>query len=238
MGKSALAANFLENAARAGTTRPSRCSRSRWASPSSRSASSRRRGRSRATTCARARCNAWPKVTAAAQRARRQPPLWIDDSSDLSVLDIRAKARRLAQQQVDGELGLIVVDYLQLMRADSAVDSVVEQIGEISKGLKTLARELQVPVIALSQLSRARRAAPRQAADALRPALVRPDRAGRRPRDVHLPRGVLRGGLRAPGRGRAASSPSTATAGSATSSCLPARVPALHARRPDAERYW
>jgi replicative DNA helicase len=67
---------------------------------------------------------------------------------------VRAKARRLAQQ-LDGDLGLVVIDYLQLMRADSRSDSVVEQIGEISKGLKTLARELAVPVLALSQLSRA-----------------------------------------------------------------------------------
>jgi replicative DNA helicase len=95
----------------------------------------------------------WPKVTAA-MKTLSAAPLWVDDSSDLSVLDIRAKARRLSQQ-VDGELGMIVVDYLQLMRADTRSDSVVEQIGEISKGLKTLARELKVPVIALSQLSRA-----------------------------------------------------------------------------------
>ena len=95
----------------------------------------------------------WNKVTGAV-KALNQAPLWVDDSSDLSVLDIRAKARRLAQQ-VDGKLGLIMVDYLQLMRSDSRSDSTVEQIGEISKGLKTLARELEVPVLALSQLSRA-----------------------------------------------------------------------------------
>ncbi|MEJ7892584.1 MAG: replicative DNA helicase [Solirubrobacteraceae bacterium] len=95
----------------------------------------------------------WQKVTTAANLLSKAP-MWIDDSSDLTVLDIRAKARRLAQQ-LDGDLGLIVVDYLQLMRSDSRSDSVVEQIGEISKGLKTLARELHVPVIALSQLSRA-----------------------------------------------------------------------------------
>ena len=69
------------------------------------------------------------------------------------MLDVRAKARRLAQQNADG-LGLILIDYLQLMRASGAVDNRVEQIGQISRGLKTLARELQVPVIALSQLNR------------------------------------------------------------------------------------
>jgi replicative DNA helicase len=95
----------------------------------------------------------WPKVNTAI-KALDAAPLWVDDSSDLSVLDIRAKARRLSGQ-VDGGLGLIVVDYLQLMRADTRSDSVVEQIGEISKGLKTLARELKVPVLALSQLNRA-----------------------------------------------------------------------------------
>ena len=69
------------------------------------------------------------------------------------MLDVRAKARRLAQQHADG-LGLILIDYLQLMRAHGAVENRVEQIGQISRGLKTLARELEVPVIALSQLNR------------------------------------------------------------------------------------
>jgi replicative DNA helicase len=84
-------------------------------------------------------------------------PLYIDDSSDVGILDVRAKARRLHQQaQADfGGLGLIIVDYLQLMRADSRLDSRVLQVGEMSRGLKILARELNVPVIALSQLSRA-----------------------------------------------------------------------------------
>jgi replicative DNA helicase len=80
-------------------------------------------------------------------------PLFIDDSSDLSVLDVRAKARRLLQQHADG-LGLILIDYLQLMRGDGRTDNRVEQIGQISRGLKTLARELDCPVIALSQLNR------------------------------------------------------------------------------------
>lgn len=79
--------------------------------------------------------------------------LYLDDSSDLSVLDVRAKSRRLHQQL--GGLGMIVIDYLQLLRADSSVESRVLQIGEMSRGLKMLARELEVPVVALSQLSRA-----------------------------------------------------------------------------------
>jgi replicative DNA helicase len=151
MGKSALAANFLENAA-VRYNKPavmfslemgeSELAQRFIASQGSVKGNDLRRGKAD-----------WKKVTAAANTLSKVP-LWIDDSSDLSVLDIRAKARRLAQQ-IDGNLGLIVVDYLQLMRSDSRSDSVVEQIGEISKGLKTLARELAVPVIALSQLSRA-----------------------------------------------------------------------------------
>jgi replicative DNA helicase len=94
----------------------------------------------------------WSKILAASNRLA-ESPLYIDDSSDLSVLDVRAKSRRLAQQHADG-LGLILIDYLQLMRASGHVENRVEQIGQISRGLKTLARELEVPVIALSQLNR------------------------------------------------------------------------------------
>jgi replicative DNA helicase len=94
----------------------------------------------------------WPKILQASNRLA-DSPLYIDDSSDLSVLDVRAKARRLAQQHADG-LGLLLIDYLQLMRATGSVENRVEQIGQISRGLKTLARELEVPVIALSQLNR------------------------------------------------------------------------------------
>jgi replicative DNA helicase len=80
-------------------------------------------------------------------------PLYVDDSSDIGILDVRAKARRLHQQSPDG-LGLVIVDYLQLMRADARIENRVQQVGEMSRGLKILARELEVPVIALSQLSR------------------------------------------------------------------------------------
>jgi replicative DNA helicase len=94
----------------------------------------------------------WGKIMEASNRLAKSP-LFIDDSSDLSVLDVRAKARRLLQQHADG-LGLILIDYLQLMRGDGRTDSRVEQIGQISRGLKTLARELDCPVVALSQLNR------------------------------------------------------------------------------------
>jgi replicative DNA helicase len=95
----------------------------------------------------------WPKIVKASQRLAAAR-LWVDDSSDVGLLEIRAKARRL-HSQCEGGLGLIIVDYLQLMRTDSRYDSRVTAIGELSRGLKILARELEVPVIAISQLSRA-----------------------------------------------------------------------------------
>ncbi len=95
----------------------------------------------------------WPKILEGCRRLS-QAPLYVDDSSDTSVLDVRAKARRLHHQLPDG-LGLIIVDYLQLMRPEGRVENRVEQVSQLSRGLKSLARELDVPVIAISQLSRA-----------------------------------------------------------------------------------
>ena len=95
----------------------------------------------------------WMRVLEAANRFENAP-LYLDDSSDLGILDLRAKCRRLHQQLPNG-LGLIIIDYLQLMRPDGRTESRVEQIGQMSRGLKVLAGELEVPVIALSQLSRA-----------------------------------------------------------------------------------
>jgi replicative DNA helicase len=94
----------------------------------------------------------WRRVLDHAGRFAKSP-LYVDDSSDISVLEIRAKARRLHQQHPDG-LGLIIIDYLQLIRGDSNIENRVQQVGDMSRGLKILARELGVPVIALSQLSR------------------------------------------------------------------------------------
>jgi replicative DNA helicase len=100
----------------------------------------------------RVKADRWPKVLRAVEKLAAAP-IFIDDSSDIGVLEMRAKARRLHARH--GGLGLIVVDYLQLVRADGRSDNRVEQVGQISRGLKILARELDIPVIAVSQLSRA-----------------------------------------------------------------------------------
>jgi replicative DNA helicase len=78
--------------------------------------------------------------------------VWIDDTPSITLLEMRSKARRL---KIDNDLGLIVVDYLQLMRSPEYSENRVQEISDISRSLKALARELEVPVIALSQLSRA-----------------------------------------------------------------------------------
>lgn len=80
-----------------------------------------------------------------------EAPLYIDDTPGISVLEMRTKARRLKSEH---NLGLIVVDYLQLVKGRS-IDNRVQEVAEISQGLKNLARELKIPVLALSQLSRA-----------------------------------------------------------------------------------
>jgi replicative DNA helicase len=99
----------------------------------------------------RVKADRWPKVLKAVEKLASSP-IFIDDSSDIGILEVRAKARRLHAKH---NLGLLIVDYLQLMRPDGRADSRVEQIGQISRGLKILARELEIPVIAVSQLSRA-----------------------------------------------------------------------------------
>lgn len=98
----------------------------------------------------------WPKVMRASEQLAAAP-LYVDDSSDIGIHELRAKARRLHQRQ---PLGLLIVDYLQLMRVERTYENRTAQIGEISRGLKILARELEIPVIAVSQLSRQPEARP------------------------------------------------------------------------------
>ncbi len=82
----------------------------------------------------------------------RQAPLYVDDNPGLSPTELRAKCRRLMREK--GKIGLIIIDYLQLMEVKGSNESRVNQVSEISRSLKLLAKEFNCPVIALSQLSR------------------------------------------------------------------------------------
>ncbi len=93
----------------------------------------------------------WQKIAHATGRLA-EAPIWIDDNPNLTIMEIRSKARRLKART--GDLGLVVVDYLQLMTGRSSAENRQVEVSEISRGLKILARELECPVVALSQLSR------------------------------------------------------------------------------------
>jgi replicative DNA helicase len=93
----------------------------------------------------------WPKISHAVGRLG-EANIFIDDNPHLTVTEIRAKARRLKSRE--GDLGLVVVDYLQLMTGRNTAENRQVEVSEISRGLKILARELECPVVALSQLSR------------------------------------------------------------------------------------
>jgi replicative DNA helicase len=96
----------------------------------------------------------WPRLTAACDKLAKAP-IYVDDTGLLNMMEIRSKARRLKARHPN--LGLIIVDYLQLLtpsqRRDS--DGRVQEVSEMSRSLKILARDLEVPIVALSQLSRA-----------------------------------------------------------------------------------
>jgi replicative DNA helicase len=155
MGKSALVANIAENAALAGHAVALFSLEMSEAELAQRFVASQARVKGEDLRRGRVSEKSWPKILDVCERLGRAP-LYIDDSSDTGVLEVRAKSRRIHQQLTDrGGLGLIIIDYLQLMRHEGRVESRVEQVGQISRGLKGLARELDVPVIALSQLSRA-----------------------------------------------------------------------------------
>lgn len=93
----------------------------------------------------------WPRLTGAIQKMQ-DAQLFVDETPALNSLELRARARRLARQS--GQLGLIIVDYLQLMSASSSGENRATEISEISRSLKGLAKELGCPVVALSQLNR------------------------------------------------------------------------------------
>ncbi len=93
----------------------------------------------------------WQKIAHATGRLA-EAPIWVDDNPNLTVMELRSKARRLKSRV--GDLGLVVVDYLQLMTGRNSAENRQVEVSEISRGLKILARELECPVLALSQLSR------------------------------------------------------------------------------------
>ena len=93
----------------------------------------------------------WPKLTAAAGKLS-EAPIFIDDTPAISVMELRAKARRLKSHH---DIKMIILDYLQLMRGTANSESRQQEISEISRSIKALAREINVPIIAISQLSRA-----------------------------------------------------------------------------------
>ncbi len=92
----------------------------------------------------------WPKLSRAVGMLENAP-IYIDDTPNISVLEMRAKVRRLAAQH---NIGMILVDYLQLMRGRNSSENRTQEISEISRALKAMAKELKIPVLALSQLNR------------------------------------------------------------------------------------
>jgi replicative DNA helicase len=92
----------------------------------------------------------WARLTDAAD-VLSESPIFIDDSPDISAMEIRAKARRLKMEK---DLGVVIIDYILLMKGRAGVERRELEISEISRSLKALAKEIQVPVIALSQLNR------------------------------------------------------------------------------------
>ncbi len=136
----------------------------------------------------------WPRLTAACDRLAKAP-VYVDDTGSITMMEIRSKARRLKSKHP--ELGLIVIDYLQLMTSGTSAENRVQEVSQISRALKVLARDLDVPIIAMSQLSRA----VEQRHDK-RPLLSDLRESGSIEQDadivdVHLPRRLLQpGGLR------------------------------------------
>jgi replicative DNA helicase len=153
MGKSALVANIAENAALAGHAVVLFSLEMSEAELSQRFVASLANVHGEKLRRGRVSPSEWPKIVEACSELSATR-MFLDDSGDTGILEIRAKARRLHAGS-DGPLGKIIGDYLQLMRPDDRVVNRVEQVGQMSRGLKTLAKELEVPVIALSQLSRA-----------------------------------------------------------------------------------
>src|SRR5947199_9104133 len=92
----------------------------------------------------------WPRLTAACDKLAKAA-VYVDDTGSITMMEIRSKARRLKSREP--ELGLIVVDYMQLMTSGSTAENRVQEVSQISRSLKILARDLAVPTVAIAQLS-------------------------------------------------------------------------------------
>ena len=146
----------------------------------------------------------WPRLTSAVSLLN-EAPIFIDDTAGITPMELRARARRLKREH---GLGMIIVDYLQLMQSTDTEENRATEISNITRSLKGLARELEVPLIAHVAAQSQRRESHRQASGDVGPARVRRHRAGRRRDPVHLPRRGLqqaRVPRRAPPRSSSAS---------------------------------
>jgi replicative DNA helicase len=94
----------------------------------------------------------WPRLTAACDKLAKAP-IYVDDTGSINLMEIRSKARRL--KSLEPNLGLLLIDYLQLMTSGTTAENRVQEVSQISRSLKVLARDLDVPIVAMSQLSRA-----------------------------------------------------------------------------------
>jgi replicative DNA helicase len=94
----------------------------------------------------------WPRLTAACDKLSKAP-VFVDDTGSMTMMEIRSKSRRLKSKHPS--LGLIIIDYLQLMTSGTSAENRVQEVSQISRNLKLLARDLEIPIIAMSQLSRA-----------------------------------------------------------------------------------
>ncbi len=94
----------------------------------------------------------WPRLTAACDKLAKAP-IYVDDTGSINLMEIRSKSRRL--KSMEPNLGMIVIDYLQLMTSGGTPENRVQEVSQISRSLKVLARDLDVPIVAMSQLSRA-----------------------------------------------------------------------------------
>jgi replicative DNA helicase len=94
----------------------------------------------------------WPRLTAACDKLSKAP-IYVDDTGSITMMELRSKARRLKSKHPN--LGLIIVDYLQLMTSGGVAENRVQEVSQISRQLKVLARDLETPILAMSQLSRA-----------------------------------------------------------------------------------